>query len=146
MLKTELELLTRKEQGAMKDFPAAHSMDTNWFAVDADGYIGYFDSSEGGAVPNTWKKAFQETKIEYSEDFLIAWKRSISSNVIEIKTSKDLTIGLLDLSEVLEIIDRAKNDYKRILKKIKSKPKEIQRKLLKIINFLMFDKIAILDF
>jgi hypothetical protein len=35
----------------MSDFPAAHSMDTTWFAIDADGYVGIFDSSEGGAVP-----------------------------------------------------------------------------------------------
>jgi hypothetical protein len=31
--------------------PAAHSMDTVWFAVDADGCVGVFDSWEGGAVP-----------------------------------------------------------------------------------------------
>jgi hypothetical protein len=35
----------------MPDFPAAHSMDTDWFAIDADGNIGLFDSYEGGAVP-----------------------------------------------------------------------------------------------
>lgn len=35
------------------DFPAAHSMDTEWFAVDADGHVGHFYSSEGGAVPAT---------------------------------------------------------------------------------------------
>jgi hypothetical protein len=35
----------------MSDFPAAHSMDTTWFAIDADGYVGIFDSSQGGAVP-----------------------------------------------------------------------------------------------
>jgi hypothetical protein len=35
----------------MPDFPAAHSMDTDWFAIDADGNIGIFDSGEGGAVP-----------------------------------------------------------------------------------------------
>jgi hypothetical protein len=34
------------------DFPAAHSMDTEWFAVDAEGNVGLFDSSEDGAVPN----------------------------------------------------------------------------------------------
>ena len=33
------------------DCPAAHSMDTTWFAVDADGNIGVFDSGEAGAVP-----------------------------------------------------------------------------------------------
>jgi hypothetical protein len=33
------------------DFPAAHSMDTMWFAVDADGHVAAFDTGEGGAVP-----------------------------------------------------------------------------------------------
>jgi hypothetical protein len=32
--------------------PAAHSMDTTWFAVDADGRVARFDSGETGAVPN----------------------------------------------------------------------------------------------
>ncbi|AFY94581.1 hypothetical protein [Chamaesiphon minutus] len=35
----------------MIDFPAAHSMDTTWFAIDADGCVGIFNSGEGGAVP-----------------------------------------------------------------------------------------------
>ncbi len=34
------------------DFPAAHSMDTCWFAVDRDGHLAVFDSGEEGAVPN----------------------------------------------------------------------------------------------
>lgn len=33
------------------DYPAAHSMDTEWFAVDQDGRVGYFTSGEAGAVP-----------------------------------------------------------------------------------------------
>lgn len=33
------------------DFPAAHSMDTTWFAVDDDGHVGQFWSSDEGAVP-----------------------------------------------------------------------------------------------
>lgn len=32
-------------------FPAAHSMDTDWFALDADGRVGLFISDEPGAVP-----------------------------------------------------------------------------------------------
>lgn len=35
-----------------EDFPAAHSMDTDWFAVDADGHIALFQSGEDAAVPN----------------------------------------------------------------------------------------------
>ena len=33
------------------DYPAAHSMDSCWFAVDAQGQVAYFDTGEGGAVP-----------------------------------------------------------------------------------------------
>jgi hypothetical protein len=35
----------------MSDYPAAHSMDTEWFAVDEHGNVGRFDSGEDGAVP-----------------------------------------------------------------------------------------------
>jgi hypothetical protein len=35
----------------MGDFPAAHSMDTEWFAVDEHGRVGRFESGEDGAVP-----------------------------------------------------------------------------------------------
>jgi hypothetical protein len=33
------------------DFPAAHSMDTHWFAVDKCGHVAAFDSGEDGCVP-----------------------------------------------------------------------------------------------
>ena len=33
------------------DFPAAHSMDTSWYAVDREGHVAYFWSGEAGAVP-----------------------------------------------------------------------------------------------
>lgn len=32
--------------------PAAHSMDTVWFAVDEEGHVGVFDTNEGGAMPS----------------------------------------------------------------------------------------------
>jgi hypothetical protein len=44
------------------DFPAAHSMDTDWFAVDRDGHVGVFLSGEAGAVPT---EAMQD--VDYSE-------------------------------------------------------------------------------
>ncbi len=34
------------------DFPAAHSMDSAWFAVDADGHVARFDTGENGAIPH----------------------------------------------------------------------------------------------
>jgi hypothetical protein len=33
------------------DYPAGHSMDTNWFAVDKNGDIGFFDTGQEGAYP-----------------------------------------------------------------------------------------------
>lgn len=39
------------ELAPLTDYPAAHSMDTDWFAVDADGKIGLFNTNEDGALP-----------------------------------------------------------------------------------------------
>src|SRR5438132_658813 len=33
------------------DYPAAHSMDTTWYAVDGQGRVGMFFSGANGAVP-----------------------------------------------------------------------------------------------
>ncbi|HEY7312693.1 MAG TPA: hypothetical protein VH643_25230 [Gemmataceae bacterium] len=33
------------------DFPAAHSMDTRWYAIDEAGHLGVFSSGENGHVP-----------------------------------------------------------------------------------------------
>jgi hypothetical protein len=33
------------------DYPAGHSVDTEWFAVDADGYVAIFDTGEMGEPP-----------------------------------------------------------------------------------------------
>jgi len=35
-----------------QDHPAAHSMDSTWFAVDDDGQVAVFDTGEGGALPS----------------------------------------------------------------------------------------------
>jgi hypothetical protein len=35
----------------MDDFPAAHSMDSTWFAVDADGHVALFFTGEAGGLP-----------------------------------------------------------------------------------------------
>lgn len=40
-----------KSTQSHEDYPAAHSMDTVWFAVDKNGFIAAFESAEGGAVP-----------------------------------------------------------------------------------------------
>lgn len=53
-----------------EDFPAAHSMDTTWFAVDAKGRLGVFDTGEGGAAPmdaqpgGMWSEAFAHLPLD----------------------------------------------------------------------------------
>jgi hypothetical protein len=37
----------------MSDYPAAHSMDTIWYAVDATGAVAVFNSAEPGPVPKS---------------------------------------------------------------------------------------------
>jgi hypothetical protein len=34
-----------------EDFPAAHSMDTDWYAVDRHGHVGVFSTGENGHLP-----------------------------------------------------------------------------------------------
>lgn len=42
------------------DYPAAHSMDTDWFAVDKDGNVAHMSSQESGAVPTSFLEKFEE--------------------------------------------------------------------------------------
>ncbi|RFB78879.1 hypothetical protein [Methylovirgula sp. 4M-Z18] len=35
------------------DYPAAHSADSTWFAVDADGHVGVFETGPEGMMPNS---------------------------------------------------------------------------------------------
>jgi hypothetical protein len=70
----------------MSDFPAAHSMDTTWFAVDADGCVGMFDSGEGGAVP----QMNRNTQIEGSEDILLALAELDPQRIIRVQASAEI--------------------------------------------------------
>jgi hypothetical protein len=61
------------------DYPAAHSMDTYWFAVDADGNVAMFDTGEGGAVPEDALRSYDYDGLDFlfaeiakeSEDLMI---------------------------------------------------------------------------
>ena len=35
----------------MKDYPAGHSVDTRWYAIDECGHVASFYTSESGAIP-----------------------------------------------------------------------------------------------
>jgi len=47
------------------DFPAAHSMDASWYAVDGQGNVALFHTGAGGAVPND---AYSPDNAEYAEE------------------------------------------------------------------------------
>lgn len=49
-----------------QDFPAAHSMDTQWFAVDGAGRVAIFDTGECGVVPT---EAFRDY-LDFPHDFI----------------------------------------------------------------------------
>jgi hypothetical protein len=50
------------------DFPAAHSMDTVWFAVDADGHVACFWTGEDGCLP---------VAASTNDDAVRSWIRSL---------------------------------------------------------------------
>jgi hypothetical protein len=80
----------------MQDFPAAHSMDTTWFAIDADGCVARFTTNEGGAVP----KEFPETKNENTEkkNDLVRFLTKESRGIIQ-------QIQPLNIQTVLEYVN-----------------------------------------
>lgn len=51
----------------MDDLPAAHSMDTTWYAVDEHGHVGRFDTGEDGALPEVAAKGV--SPVEPSVDY-----------------------------------------------------------------------------
>jgi hypothetical protein len=45
------------------DYPAAHSMDTFWYAVDKEGHVGVFFTGENGHLPSVPAGPFQDTDL-----------------------------------------------------------------------------------
>ena len=50
-----------------EDFPAAHSMDTEWFAVDSQGHVARFATGEAGAAPESALNSAEETQLSVAE-------------------------------------------------------------------------------
>lgn len=51
------------------DFPAAHSMDSSWYAVDRNGNVGLFITDDNGGMPNeAYSPEAQEFLEELEED------------------------------------------------------------------------------
>jgi hypothetical protein len=89
----------------MQDFPAAHSMDTEWFAIDADGNIGIFASGEGGAVPQTHYSPVVESQEQdpvYLNNIFYEWSKRTEDGIIAHSSSSQQILQSLgiDLSEL----------------------------------------------
>ncbi len=91
----------------MQDFPAAHSMDTDWFAIDADGHIGIFVSDEGGAVPQTNDHLFVESQEKdpvYPNNIFYEWAKESENCIIDYNITSEqilqsIGIDLLELKK-----------------------------------------------
>ena len=91
----------------MSDFPAAHSADTTWFAVDADGHIGVFDSGEGGAVPKPniefqrelWHKGWPEPCLYDLDELFWEWSQEYENRVIYLEIPSHKILDKLGLSK-----------------------------------------------
>jgi hypothetical protein len=87
----------------MLDFPAAHSMDTDWFAIDADGNIGVFQSGEGGAIPLSNTRG--HLNIENLEDLFSLIAKDHPYRFVPIKTSSQILVKSLNSKKLQESID-----------------------------------------
>ncbi len=95
-----------------QNYPAAHSMDTYWFAVDLDGNLGFFDTGESGAVPsgvNTEIDGLVQLFSMLPED---------NRGVRHFPISDQVLNDNLSLQELLDYIERTK----KWAKKQKQKP------------------------
>jgi hypothetical protein len=55
-------------------YPAGHSMDSQWFAVDKDGHIGFFDTSDEGPLPIAFEKQHVWTEFLFENTIPIEGK------------------------------------------------------------------------
>jgi hypothetical protein len=62
------------------DFPAAHSMDTTWFAVDKCGHVAIFDGEEDGSVP--WDALRMEDTLESARPCVGELDRCLAEKII----------------------------------------------------------------
>lgn len=86
----------------MQDYPAAHSMDTEWFAIDKDGNIGVFDSGENGAVP------YSSYRVEVLGDLLLELAKKSKNRILQWNIPAESLAKHINLEE-LQINSKKKN-------------------------------------
>jgi hypothetical protein len=85
------------------DYPAAHSMDVEWFAVDRCGHVALFDGGEDGPVP--WAADRVEDVLEASRPFVGELDRCLRERLIVPGVHRSREEPMSDVQRVLERAD-----------------------------------------
>lgn len=101
------------------DFPAAHSMDTAWFAIDNDGNVALFETGESGAVP---EDAYGDDVYELQEEIRALpvtgfkldpkgygetqWMQHVDSQDENLPAETEIFMFLSDLVPVADLLAR----------------------------------------
>ncbi|MGE0323716.1 MAG: hypothetical protein AB7K71_02445 [Polyangiaceae bacterium] len=86
-----------------EEFPAAHSMDTEWFAIDAEGNVALFDSAETGAVPFDAASDASTVGANFDVNLLTALRVSrLLEQGVELPVERE---AALDPGHVLAVVD-----------------------------------------
>ena len=91
----------------LEDYPAAHSMDSGWFAVDLEGKIAHFDTGEAGAMPADASFPTGEAA-GASEDADILWYGHILPWIARNLETADLP-ELMNVCALFDTAENAKN-------------------------------------
>lgn len=69
-------------------YPAGHSMDSQWFAVDKDGNIGFFDTSDEGPLPIVFEE--QHCWTEFLFEYTIAVEGKLHKLILSDETTTEI--------------------------------------------------------
>jgi len=90
-----------------EDFPAGHSMDTNWFAVDKDGNVAVFDTGQEGVVPIQYAKGI------HIFDFLENFTKRIANGLHELLLCNEQVDSIIDkcCADAINKVINEKTEY-----------------------------------
>ena len=134
--------------GAVADYPAAHSMDTEWFATDQDGYVALFDTGEPGLMPNVLSDTHGLEYCTIVDDVLLSSEPSVRYDLddffnlgpgtvlreVDFRGPRDtsLTPRIATIAEVTQIEDseagiKTPGFFSRVIEWGKGKPQRERR-------------------
>ena len=87
------------------DYPACHSMDTTWFAVDKDGNIAIMESGEDGAIPLKIN-----IQMEFS-DFLEEHAQLIGNNLFRLNINDEIIEDIISKCRKLDELEEYSSGF-----------------------------------